>query len=156
MTDQGFESSGLFGQGPFLTAGFICERFLRETDGVPSAIRIVNKVVRRSVGQPPPEQMEPFDQELVLYLAFRSGSARGPMPIEVKILEPTGREGDPFRETLEFVGDDNHSVEAVTRLSMRVESEGLYLFDVLLGGRLITRIPFTVEYRPRALDDAPR
>ena len=151
MTDQHPDVSGAFDQGPFLSAAILCEKVLIEQDGVASAIRIVDRVTQQVSGPQPPDAMEPFEHELTLYLTFKSGAARGPFRLEIRLQKPSGESPAPFTQTLNFEGDDERGVNIINRFQIRVEMPGLHWFDVYLEGHRITRIPLRVIYLPQVM-----
>jgi hypothetical protein len=59
--------------GPYLTAAFLCEKVLREADGVLSAVRIVD---RWNINGPT-ETLTPAVIQASLVLMFKSGIYRG-------------------------------------------------------------------------------
>jgi len=138
-----------FNQGPHLAAAFLCEKILKEADGVISAVRIVDRINHTAVGPNPPEEMQPFDHELTLYVSFKAGSARGPIPLEIRMQKPSGATASPFRSTLNFEGDDERGVNVVAIMKLHLETPGLHWFDVFLGGHRVTRIPLRVVYLPQ-------
>ena len=147
MTEQ--SSMELFNQGPHLVAAFLCEKILQEADGVASAIRIVDRV-NHIVGAPnPPQIMEPFEHELTLFVGFKSGSARGPMALELRAQKPSGESSSPFRQTVNFEGDDERGINVIGLLKLRLDIPGLHWFDVFLDGHRVTRIPLRVVYLPQ-------
>ena len=138
-----------FNQGPYLSAAFFCERVLTERDGVASAIRIVDRVNRTVIMPDPPDVMEPFDYQLFLFVSFKAGKARGPMPLEIRMEKPSGTSPRPSRQTVNFEGDDERGVNVIAEMTMRLDVAGLYWFDVQLDGQRVTRIPLRVVYLPQ-------
>ena len=138
-----------FSQGPHLAAGFLCERVLQEADGVASAIRIVDRINHAVVGPNSPEEMEPFDYEITLFVSFKAGSARGPMLLEIRLQKPSGTSSSPFRSNVNFEGDDERGVNIVGIIKIRLETPGLHWFDVFLDGHRVTRIPLRLVYLPQ-------
>ena len=138
-----------FSQGPYLAAAFLCEKVLMEADGVASAIRIVDRVNHTVAGPEPPVEMEPFNYQIMLFLSFKSGSARGPMALEIRMERPSGESPNPSRVTINFEGDDERGVNRVTTMNLTLSMPGLYWFDVSLDGHRITRVPFRVVYLPQ-------
>ena len=153
MAEQG--NIEVFNQGPHLAAAFLCEKVLQETDGVASAIRIVDRVNHAVVGPNPPEAMEPFDYEITLYVSFKAGSARGPMPLEIRVQMPSGTSPPPFRQTVNFEGDDERGVNVVGVMKLHLETPGLHWLDVFLAGQRVTRIPLRLVYLPQVTQAAP-
>lgn len=133
-----------FAGGPFLEAAFLCERVLQETDGVKSAIRIVDRVTR----QAPAMEMDPFDYELTLFIRLKSGSARGPMTLSIRLVKPSGESPNPVLSTILFEGEDDRGADVVVATKIRIDQVGLYWFVVSLREVEITRIPLRVIYLP--------
>ena len=137
-----------FQQGPFLNAAVLCEKILQETDGVVSPIRIVDRLTIQARGENSPSEMAPFSQQLTLLLAFKSGDARGPLSLEVRLQKPSGESPTPLSQSLNFEGDDDRGVNFLTKLDLQLEMPGLYWFDISLDGHRVTRIPLRVIYLP--------
>jgi hypothetical protein len=135
-----------FSQGPYLSAAFLCERLLNEQDNVKSAIRIIDRITRGVTGPEPPETMEPFEQEMTIFLRFKSGWARGSFQLRLEVVKPSGDGTTLTRQTVIFEGEEDRGVDIVGPMRMRVEMPGLYWFEVYLNEVLITRIPFRVVY----------
>ena len=138
-----------FESGPYLSAAFLCERVLIEADGVKSAIRIVDRINHQPVVSETAAGMEPFDFRLFLLLRFKSGSARGPMQLEVRFVKPSGESPPPLKQTVNFEGEDDRGIDIVARFDLKLDQAGLFWFDVLLENERVTRIPLRVVYLPR-------
>lgn len=138
-----------FSQGPFLGAAFLCEKVLREADGVISAIRIVDRINRSTIGPELRKEMEPFDHNLFLLLMFKSGSARGGMELIIRLEDPSGASKSPLTQTINFEGDDERGTNVVADLRLRIEMAGLHWFDIVLDDVRVTRIPLRVVYLPQ-------
>ena len=135
-----------FSQGPYLAAAFLCETVLQENDGRHSIIRIIDRINRQAIGTAPPEEMEPFDYSLDLYLSFKAGSARGPMMLRVRLEKPNGESGEVFARELYFEGDDERGINHTAHLRLGIGIAGLHWFDVYLADQRMTRIPLRVAY----------
>ena len=138
-----------FEEGPYLGAAFFCEKVLWEKDDTKSAIRIVDRVIRQAVGSEPPTEMEPFEYDMVLFLRFKSGRARGPHALEVQMIKPSGESKRITRQTLMFEGEDDRGVESIGMIKFKFEETGLYWFNIFLKDIRITRIPFRIVYIPQ-------
>ncbi len=104
--------------GPFLAAAFFCEKLLQEADGVKSAIRLVDRLTMQAVGLEPPSAMPPFQYQVVLFLKFRSGAARGPMTLEVTAVKPSGESNTLAKNTVLFEGEDDRGIDVVCNVSI--------------------------------------
>ena len=132
-----------------MSAAFLCEKVLSETDGVKSAIRIIDRVTRTVFDPTPPETMAPFDYSVTLFVRFKSGAARGPMNLEVRFSKPSMESPSPFRQTVNFEGEEDRGVDIVGQIRIRFDQPGLHWFDVNLDGVRLTRIPLRVIYIPQ-------
>jgi len=138
-----------YSQGPFLNAAFLCEKVLREANGVTSAIRIVDRINRGIIGPELKRDMEPFEYNLFLYLSLKSGSARGPMELVIRLEDPSGTSKSVSTQTLNFEGDDERGATLVADLRLQLSLPGLHWFDIVLDRVRITRIPLRVVYQPQ-------
>ena len=139
----------LFESGPYLCAAFLCEKVLTESDSVKSAIRIVDRVTR-TVAVPEPQQtMEPFNHQLCLFVKFKSGTARGPMTLQVRFVKPSGESATPLHRTVNFEGEDDRGIDVVANMNLKLDMAGLYWFDRYLDSERVTRIPLRVIYLPQ-------
>ena len=138
-----------FSQGPFLSAAFLCEKVLREVDGVTSAIRIIDRITHSTIGPELKREMEPFDHNLYLYLALKSGSARGGMELVIRLEDQSGASKTLFTQTINFEGDDERGTNIIAEFRLRITLQGLHWFDIVLDGVRITRIPLRVVYTPQ-------
>lgn len=135
-----------FENGPFLSAAFFCEKILTEKDGVPSAIRIVDRVERSSSDPDAPEHMEPFTYALTLFISLKSGSARGDRQLKIAMVKPSGEYALPAFQTVHFEGEDDQGVAIVVEMKLGFDLEGLYWFELELNDVLLTRVPLRVIY----------
>lgn len=137
--------------GPYIAAAFLCERILDEKDGVLSAIRIIDRFlvsVHGPLGVVPTE-LPPRVLSFVLLLSFRSGAARGRHTVTLRPEKPSGQRMDETSFPVLFEGEDR-GANLILPTEFEVNEEGLYWFDVLVDGRLMTRIPMRVLYQPIA------
>ena len=145
MTQQ----SHPFADGPFLTAALMCERLLTEEGGVHSLIRVVDRVTQTASGPEPPEEMTAFNHQMTLFVAFKSGSARGPMELTIRVQKPSGVSSPAIRRTLNFEGDDDRGINAITVLNMKIDIAGTWWIHVMLDGVEVSRVPLRVIYERR-------
>lgn len=137
-----------FETGPYLSAAFVCEKVLNESDGVKSAIRIIDRVFHRFITNSQEVVSEPFDYQMTLFLRFKAGSARGPIALMVRLVKPSGESPPTVVHTLNFEGEDDRGWDMIIPTRISFDQAGLYWFDVFLGDQRVTRIPFKVIYNP--------
>lgn len=137
-----------FERGPYLSAAFLCEKVLVEQDGVKSAIRIFDRTTHGVAGPSPPQQMEPFNYNLFLFLRFKSGEARGPMQLRITLIRPSGESPPPRIQQIYFEGEDDRGVDIVARMLIQVTMPGVHWFLVELDDQVVTKIPWRVICTP--------
>jgi hypothetical protein len=137
--------------GPYLSAAFICEKVLREQDGVMSAIRIIDRLTRAVPG---PDVMEPFPYQFALVLSFKSGEALGNYQVSIQPIKPgTGEKLTPAVYTVNFEMPADRGVALCADMQIVFDVPDLWWFDIYLSGqdkvRRVTRIPFRIVYLPQ-------
>lgn len=137
-----------FERGPYLAAAFLCEKVLVEQDGVKSAIRIFDRTTHTLAGPAPPQPMEPFNYELVLFVRFKSGEARGPMQLRMTLIRPSGESPPPMVQQIYFEGEEDRGVDIVGNMRVRVTMPGVHWFLIELDDVVVTRVPWRVIYSP--------
>jgi hypothetical protein len=135
-----------FETGPFLTAAFFCEKLLVESDNVKSAIRIVDRLIIQIEGPQAPQEMPPFPYNTTLFMQFKSGTARGPMQLEIQMIKPSGESKSIIARAIMFEGEEDRGADVVCNLSVQFRQSGIYWFYIYLDGYIITRVPFRVIY----------
>jgi hypothetical protein len=132
--------------GPFVTAAVICEKVLQEKDGVLSLVRIIDRLTHtiRAASMPADLPKVPF--QFVIFLSFKSGSAKGRSQVEVVSEDPSGQRNSLFSSSVLFEGEERGG-NLLVNAGMEFNMEGLYWFDVLLDGRRVSRIPFRIMYQ---------
>jgi hypothetical protein len=135
--------------GPYLTAAFFCEKFLRETDGVLSAIRIVD---RWNISGTTDTLTAPAVIQATLMIIFKSGVYRGNAQLSIVPITPqTNRRMQPIVLPVLFEGEDDKGVNVVIPLAFPVQEDGVYWFEVSLTGqalpsRVVTAMPMRIAY----------
>lgn len=133
---------------PYLSIAVFCEKVLKETDGVLSAIRIIDRFTIPGTT----EQMPASTVAFTPLITFKSGEFRGRAEIELRANTPSNSRLPSIKFPINFEGDDDRGVGVAVQTQLRVDEEGTYWWDVLLtvaGGEteLITRIPLRILYR---------
>lgn len=132
--------------GPYLTGAVICEKVLREADGVLSAIRMIDRVIVSITQGQAPAEMPPLPINLTALLMFKSGFARGPYTVRIKSISPSHRELSSVELPILLEGEDR-GANLVLNLGFQAQEEGLYWFEVSLLDTLVTKMPLRVVYQ---------
>ena len=134
-----------FERGPYIQVAALCERVLREGDGVASLIRIIDTVTHTERGPSPPEEMPEVHYPLFLIITLKSGTARGRHDVTIIPEQPSGETLQEITLSVNMEGEGK-GINIASRIDIPYRLEGLYWFNVQFDHRLITRIPLEVRY----------
>jgi hypothetical protein len=131
---------------PYLTAALLCERVLEEKDGTLSVIKIADRVTYRAIGLP--SDMKPLASVTCL-VCLKSGPVEGDHTLRIFVERPKGGKTLVSEIPVNLLGKD-HGRNFVLNLSVGIDQDGLYWFDVVFDDELLTRIPllFVQEQAP--------
>lgn len=130
---------------PYITAALLCERVLQETDGTVSAVRIVDRVQYRLEPQLPPH-VKPMISVQAL-VSIKSGPVTGQHTLKIISERPSGERRDVHAQPVELRGKD-HGINLILNIGIGIDQDGLYWFDVLFDGELLTKFPLVVMPLP--------
>ena len=134
--------------GPHVQLAAICEKVLREGDGVLSLIRVVDRSTVAIQGPNLPSELPPGRIRMTLVVALRAGDARGRVPITIETVSPAGVSvPTPPQEFHAMFEGEDLGVNLILELDLEV-IEGVYWFVVRADGRELTRTPHRVVYLP--------
>jgi hypothetical protein len=147
--------------GPWVAAALFCERVLNETDGVLSAIRIIDNITvnKASLSEADKATDRPPIIELSGLVSLRADEAAGTThDVSIEGFYPSGTPLDPprFDYAAPFTTPDS-GVNVIISLRVTVRETGTYWFTVRVGGEVATRIPLTlviVETTPDSSKDS--
>lgn len=126
--------------GPYLATAVLCEKVLRESDGVVSLIRIVDRIVVSTSGPVPelPAQWA-VQSELTLFVAFKPGAALGKEQVVIQIERPDGIRSTLANLPVVFEGEDRGAQALLALNAVPLHQEGLYWFHIRLGEQFVTK-----------------
>ena len=136
---------------PFLSAAFLCEKVLRETDDVLTAVRIVDTFYV-SVPKDLPVEIKPTIQ-MTVFLSFVRVSATnaGKHQALIRVYKPSGAplgEDGPLKLDLVFREEGVAKCNLIISLGLGIQEFGQHRIDVSLDDKLVTKIPFRLLERP--------
>lgn len=131
--------------GPYLNSAVLCAS-AEHVDGKTWTITGVFDQYQVPGGFDSPEQMPPIRLKYVIFVLLRSGSARGTARLGIRPEKPSGLRQQTLEVPMLFRGDEQGMPQRFA-LESTFDEEGLYWFDVLLDGALLTRIPLRVTYQ---------
>lgn len=150
-------------KGPHLTVAAFCEKVLQEGDGVLTLVRLVDQFTQTATGPEPPDQMPPFvltERDLRMVLSLKPDKARGRFSIKIVAEAPSGVR-TPIAEYDLNLAAGNRGVNLNIGVNFAFQDEGVYWFDVILGGprsqedQLMTRVPLEVLYQRQRVPASP-
>jgi hypothetical protein len=133
-------------RGPHLQAALIVERVMRESDSVPSLLRIIDTLnitaEMPTSGQPTPDTAIRVPFPLTVYLRWGRGDSDGPYDVEIVGLGPNGKRATLNTSKIAFTDAQGAELQLVTQLNL---SQGQHWFIVKLNGREVTRLPLIMN-----------
>jgi len=149
---------------PFITVAAVCEKVLREPDGVFSAIRIVDILTLKEELISPPANLPEGAQtvaaiqilNLTLLVALKSGDVTGEHLIRVVMRDPNDKTIPlpPGELPVVLKGNDGANYVLTFGLPLNARS-GQYWFDVLWDGDVLTSVPLKLQREDAANVSAP-
>jgi hypothetical protein len=134
---------------PLISAAFLCERILRETDQVLSAIRIVDTFYV-TVPATLSSDVKPT-LEATVFLSFSRASASGAEKhrgtFHLHKPSATGPGENPFEFDIVFNDEPVARCNVIVSLASEIAEYGLYRIDVFVDGEPRTSIPFRLLER---------
>lgn len=128
--------------GPYLSAAFLCEKALREVDGVTTFVRMVDRWTVTG----PSETMPLTAIQATLVVMFKSGIHRGPGHLTITPTSPSDVRMSSVTVPVLFEGDEDRGIAIILPMAFPAQEPGLYWFNVSLDGQSFSEIPLRVVY----------
>ena len=125
---------------PFVAAAFVCERVLEEKDKVLSAIRIVDTYYLAQLVPGSATNAAPVVQLTVL-ASVKSGDVTGEHEITIALRTPSGAGNKQIGQWRVLLNGGEQGANVVMNFAMQTSELGLFWFDLLFAGKLLTSIP---------------
>lgn len=132
--------------GPYLQAAVLCEKVIEDKEGILSLIQIIDRTTVTVQGPDAPEKMPPVPLNAQLVLMFKTGFAKGSHQVKIRAKTPDGVPLPEVSLPIHLEGDDR-GTNLILPVQLVLKEEGLYWFDIFIGERLVTRVPFRLVYR---------
>ena len=129
--------------GPYLGVAVLCEKVLREADGVISLIRIVDRW--NITGNTP--EMPLSILRFTIVVMMKSGIHRGTARLTITPISPSGAAMPAIGSSVFFEGDDDRGIAAIVPIGFPAQESGVYWFDVAVDDQTFTRVPLRVVYQ---------
>ncbi len=131
--------------GPYLLMAVLCQTAQQDQYGSFSVINVLEQLVAGTNDPNAPEKMPTFRFQGHLAVQIAAGDASGSHRLSVVPVQPSGERLDAVSQRIQFKGID-HRATFISNVSMDIEEEGVYWFDVTLDDRIVTRIPLRIRY----------
>ncbi len=132
--------------GPYVSAACFAEKVLEEKDGVHSLIRIVDRlqvvVTTQDTIQEPPK----IQHSLILYVSLKCGGERGSHELEIIPRKPSGERLAPSSNPIHFEGPEYKGVNIIVQISIDIDGEGTWWFEIFHRKQLLTKVPLNVIF----------
>jgi len=130
--------------GPFIAAAVLCNNVTEDSDGVLSAIGIVDQInmgIRPDAPPDVPSQAKPLTVSLFALIIIRKGNApTGKHRLKLVIEQPDGKTEPVVDQDIEMPEHPQGVVSTRIRLGMKMHIPGVHWIDVKLDRRRLTRM----------------
>ena len=142
--------------GPFLASAVFCDFVMRGDDGTMSAIRIVDKINVMVPAEAPPDV--PSEEKRIpvaiwTLLIFKTGSAKGKHVVSLVVQSPSGKRQDGPKHEVKMGPEPQGGANLRIHLGLAIKAGGLFVVDVLLDGKVVTRMPLLISV---AREESPK
>jgi hypothetical protein len=129
---------------PYLTAALFCETVIEGKDGVLSAVRIIERATVEIQTDVPGivATVTPAIAVKAL-ICIKSGPVKGNFNLNIFGQKPSGKRAKLATFPLILEGGEQGQ-NFVVSITIAVDEEGLYWFDIMFDDRLLTKIPITL------------
>lgn len=144
--------------GPYVAVACICEFVMEEEKNRISLIRILDRMdTLVTLRENPTDTRPAFPLAIRGFVSLKSGDFVGKKHVKIDLIKPSGEvvpTGDNALPVA-FEGGE-HGVNIKLELTIAVNEEGLYWFNVQLDGELVTRIPLRITVKYQAAEVPPK
>jgi hypothetical protein len=140
---------------PLVQVATLCESVLTEADRVASVIRVIDTLYLTPIEDAPKDVVGQV--LLTLYVSLKSGDVKGEYDVELILRAPSGKKAVmPKKWHIAFLGQESGATLTM-RAALPVREFGLYWYDVVWEGEVLTSIPIKLVEGPKpAQSDAER
>lgn len=129
---------------PFVQIAAICQGSIQDVQGYLSLIKILDRLP--VAGLTDVMRPQPLNQ-LTIAIVLKSGAMRGSYKWSLVVVTPSARRVPVVVDASALFEGDERGVAFVSPIHYVAEEEGLYWFEVLLEGSLLTKIPLRIMYQ---------
>ncbi len=131
--------------GPWIVMAVFCEQVIEDKQGVLTIVRVIDQVNVEVSGTEAPERMPPGAIRLTFVITVKAGDSHGRFEIETEVEEPSGIT-KPISSHSVTIPAAHYGANLINRITLGVQHEGVYWFNVKTDGRVLTRAPLEIRY----------
>ena len=132
--------------GPFVQAALFADMILEDKTGTLSVIRIIDRINHVAGGPNPPEDLQPFGQQLNALISLKPGRSMGRQNFTLTMEKPDAQQEPVAQGSFNFSGGPNQGASLQLVLHVTLDQEGVYYFDFAVDNHILTRMPLEVIY----------
>ena len=134
--------------GPFVSLAVFCENVINDADGVLTLVRLVDTVTVSAQGEDAPSDIPPGTVlNLNVVVGIKAGNAKGRQQVQVTFEHPDGTRKPGPQVPVHFSGAPNAGQNIHLQVALALTDAGLYIADVTVNDRVVTRMPLDVRYQ---------
>ncbi len=127
---------------PWVQIAAFCQTAIQEATGALSIIRVLDRLGLAGMTA----EMQPQPLQLTMVLVLKSDLMNGQYTANIRCTSPLGNITTGPDMPFLFEGQDR-GVQLILPAAVLATEHGLYWFDVLVEGEIITRVPLRVLYQ---------
>ena len=132
--------------GPYVSTACFAEKVLEEKDGVHSLIRVIDRIHISLKTQGKVKTPPKIRQPLILYISLKCGGERGSHELEIIPIKPNGDRLPPGSNPIHFEGPEYKAVNIIVRMSIDIDGEGTWWFEIRHRKQLLTKVSLNVIF----------
>jgi hypothetical protein len=134
--------------GPYVNVAVFCERVLQEKDDVITLVRIVDQITVSVTGTDAPDELPPGAAVSTnLVISLRAGQATGKQRVQITFEHPDGSRHPGPELPVHFTQGSSGGANLILNMNVALSTTGIYWADILVNGRLVTRLPLEIRYQ---------
>ncbi|MCI0421077.1 MAG: hypothetical protein L0312_17930 [Acidobacteria bacterium] len=134
--------------GPYVAAAVFCDNIVEGSDRALSAIRIIDQVTLTVPANAPadvPSEKKPLPYSAWVLMSFKTGDAKGNHRVQLVGHSPSGKHQVILDKHVLFSSEQHGGANLRTNVTLVVSKGGLFWLDVVLDGRVVTRMPLQIS-----------
>jgi Family of unknown function (DUF6941) len=145
--------------GPYLSAALLCERVMEEKDKVLTAFRITDSTtITLPPGTPDdfPSETNRLPVTFDSLVSLKTGKSPGEHTVRIDMISPSGKRSESETRTLTLPDEEHGGANLIHHHTVSIKQGGLFYFEVLVDGELLTRVPFRIDVIRQSADQFPQ